>query len=56
MSRWTIKQLNEADNLTFAMSILSERGKDLNPHTPLSQKLQRSGGIHRFRHSEATWT
>lgn len=39
MSRWTIKQLNEMDDLTFAMCILSERREMLNQNAPLAKKL-----------------
>jgi hypothetical protein len=40
MERWTIKQLKETDDITFAMSILSERLGGLNVNAPLAKKLQ----------------
>ena len=40
MNKWTIKKLNETDDITFAMCILSERQASLNPNAPLAQKLQ----------------
>ncbi len=39
MNRWTIPQLSEVDNLTFAMCILSERAAGLNPEAPLARKI-----------------
>ncbi len=39
--RWTAKQLNETDDLTFAMCVLSERRELLNQESPLAKKLQR---------------
>jgi hypothetical protein len=44
-NRWIKKQLEETDDLTFAMSILSERGSRLNPNTPLGKKLKRAQGV-----------
>ena len=43
MSRWTIKELNETDDITFAMSILAERRNALsNLEAPLAIKLNRA--------------
>ncbi len=39
-NRWTIKQINETDDLTFAMCILSERREMLNQEAPLAKKLR----------------
>ena len=39
MNKWTIKALKETDDITFAMCILSERRKSLNPNAPFAQKL-----------------
>jgi len=39
MSKWTIKELNEMDDFTFAMCILSERKESLNQEAPLAKKL-----------------
>lgn len=40
MRRWTIKQINETDDLTFAMCIMSERREMLNQEAPLAKKLR----------------
>lgn len=41
--RWTIKQLDEMDNISFAIQILRERkGKCVNYYSPLSQKLSKA--------------
>lgn len=40
MERWTIKALQETDDITFAMCILSERREGLNQEAPLAKKLQ----------------
>lgn len=38
---WTIKELNETDNLQFAICILNERKNKLtNPNSPLSNKIR----------------
>ena len=39
MNKWTINELNKTDDITFAMSILSERRAELNPNAPLAQKI-----------------
>ena len=39
MSKWTMEQLNNTDNLLFAISILNERRNKLNPYSPLAEKL-----------------
>lgn len=39
MGGWTNKKLTETDDLTFAMSILSERCNKLNPEAPIAKKL-----------------
>ncbi len=39
MSRWTIRELNETDTLTFAMIILSDRRMGLNQEAPLAKKI-----------------
>jgi hypothetical protein len=41
-NRWTITQLEEIDDLTFAMCILSERREMLNQEAPLAKKLRRA--------------
>ena len=40
--RWTIKELNEMDDITFAMCILSERREKLNQEAPLAKKLKKA--------------
>ena len=40
MNRWTIKELRETDDITFAMLILSERRETLNQEAPLAKKLR----------------
>ena len=42
MNKWTIKRLNETDDITFAMCILSERQAGLNSNAPLSQKIAKT--------------
>lgn len=42
MERWTIKDLNSTSDLDFAIRILSERRKPLNPYSPLGSKLSQS--------------
>jgi len=39
MSKWTINELNEMDDFTFAVCILSERKESLNQEAPLAKKL-----------------
>lgn len=38
--RWTMEELEKADDLEFAARILSERQEGLNPYSPLSVKLR----------------
>ena len=55
MRRWTIKELEEVDDLAFAIAVLRERQSMLtNPNAPLSQRidtaiagLERIGGKQR---------
>ena len=42
MNRWTINELEQIDDLTFAMCILSERRGSLNQESPLAKKLRRA--------------
>ena len=43
--RWTIKQLDEMDNISFAIQILRERkAKCTNYYSPLSEKLSKAIG------------
>lgn len=39
MDRWTMQELKETDDITFAIGVLYERRKGLNPYSPLSQKI-----------------
>lgn len=39
MDRWTMAELKSTDNLSFAIQILYERRKGLNPYAPLYQKI-----------------
>lgn len=39
MIRWTMEQLEQADDIDFAICILNERRGRLTPHFPLSEKL-----------------
>jgi hypothetical protein len=39
-NKWTIKELEELDDITFAMCILSERRESLNQNAVLAQKLR----------------
>lgn len=39
MKRWTIKDLNEVNNIRFATLMLCERKSNLNYYSPLSIKL-----------------
>ena len=39
MNKWMINELNKTDDITFTMSILSERRAELNPNAPLAQKI-----------------
>ncbi|MDR1020168.1 MAG: hypothetical protein LBL73_05370 [Synergistaceae bacterium] len=41
-NRLTVKQLNDMDNLTFAICILSDRLNKLNRYAPLAQKIQKA--------------
>lgn len=40
MRKWTIKELKETDDLTFAMVILSDRREGLNQEAPLAKKVR----------------
>lgn len=40
MERWTMKELKNTDDITFAVCILNERKKTLNPYSPLAKKLE----------------
>jgi hypothetical protein len=40
MDRWTMQQLKDTDDLTFAIAILNERRNKLNPYSPLAEKLK----------------
>lgn len=40
MDRWTLQQLKDTDDLTFAIAILDERQKYLSQYSPLKKKLQ----------------
>jgi hypothetical protein len=44
MKRWTIKQINETDDLTFAMCILSERRETLDQENQLVEALKGDEG------------
>ncbi len=39
MKRWTMKELAQTDDITFAMSVLSEKLAGLATYTPMAQKL-----------------
>ncbi len=39
MNRWTQNELNNTDDLSFAIKILYERRKGLNPYSPLYNKI-----------------
>lgn len=40
MSRWTKKQLETIDNITFVIAVLNERRRSTtNPYSPLNQKI-----------------
>lgn len=39
MDRWTMKELKETDDISFAIQILYERRKSLNLYSPLYQKI-----------------
>lgn len=39
MDRWTMRELKETDDITFAIQILYERRKGLTPYSPLGMKL-----------------
>lgn len=39
MDRWTMQELKETDDITFAILILQERGRYLSPYSPLRMKL-----------------
>lgn len=40
--RWTMDELKNTDDLTFSISILSQRRNSLNPYSPLSMKLNKA--------------
>lgn len=40
MDRWTMQELKETDDITFAICILDERRKGLTPYSPLGMKLK----------------
>ena len=42
MDRWTMYDLERTDDLTFAISILNQRKNNLNPYSPLANKLAQS--------------
>ena len=42
MRKWTMKELRETDDLTFAMAIMRERSGKLNPNAPLMKKLNKA--------------
>ena len=42
MERWTIKELRNTDDLSFAIQILNERRKGLNPYAPLYGKISQT--------------
>lgn len=39
MDRWTMRELKETDDITFAIQILRERRRGLTPYSPLGMKL-----------------
>lgn len=39
MDRWTLKELKETDDITFAIAILNERKSGLMAYSPLRMKL-----------------
>lgn len=39
MDRWTMKELKETDDITFAICILNEHRRTLTPYSPLGMKL-----------------
>lgn len=39
MERWTMQELKETDDITFAICILNERRRTLTPYSPLGMKL-----------------
>lgn len=39
MDRWTMQELKDTDDISFAVAILGERKKGLNPYSPLAKKL-----------------
>ncbi len=42
MSRWTVDQLDNTDDLAFIISILNERINKLGPYSPLAKKINRA--------------
>lgn len=42
MDRWTQEELKNTDDLSFAIQILYERRKGLNPYAPLYQKISQA--------------
>ncbi|MCD8239379.1 MAG: hypothetical protein LUC92_08605 [Clostridiales bacterium] len=39
MDRWTMRELKETDDISFAICILNERKKGLTPYSPLGVKI-----------------
>lgn len=39
MDRWTMRELKDTDDITFAIQILYERRRGLTPYSPLGMKL-----------------
>jgi hypothetical protein len=42
MDRWTMKDLNNTDDLTFAECVLNERARTINPYSPLAEKIKKT--------------
>ncbi len=40
MDRWTMRELKDTDDITFAICILEERRRGLTPYSPLGMKLK----------------
>lgn len=40
MERWTMQELEQTDDISFAISVLNKRRRELNPYSPLSIKLK----------------
>ena len=39
---WTMKQLDEISEIDFAIAVLNERRRKLNPYAPLSKKIAKT--------------